>query len=181
LKNSRKLYIAFTIYTMLIVLAAILGFGGCGENGIVAPEMKSNQLSGAKNQPPGVVVGIQKDTAIHKAGLYKITVTNFLTDTLMNDFHIQFQDGITIRSEQTTPTGWIQDQNTTNFSEGRIGWLTNNTPIHSHCTCFVPHDSTLNFFVVLRFPNDGIIWNFNWQATRDGITIWSGTGHSFVR
>jgi hypothetical protein len=95
-----------------------------------------------------------------------------MTDTIVNDFHVQFDSSLTITSH-TPRSGWVTDTSTTETGKGRIGVRCNEPGCE-----FRPgeHGYPLSN-VRLASTKLSVPMTFSWQATRNGVVVAQGTGN----
>jgi hypothetical protein len=156
LKTTKIYFMALT----LAILAATL-FGCSEESSIFSPI--SGSIQHGDNPPAGnITVKVEKEY-----GGYTFKVSNTGRDTI-NDFHVQFDTTVSIIGWSLA---WQMDPNTTNLAKGKIG---------EKCR---PHDQPLLqgqnrplLWVELRFNGRKVIKTYNWQATKNGEVVESGSG-----
>ena len=162
MKNSKKLYIGFAIYTILVALFAALSFVGCSENdSILTPGFNDNC---APNAQPNVPVEVKVTRGRHDG--YYFTVKNNSIDTV-NDFHVQFADTTVRISASTFTTGWVIDQNSTDLNHGRIGVRDGGNPPAP----ILQGQQARVFWIDVNHGGD-----YDWQATKNGNVVARGTG-----
>ena len=162
--NLTKIYI--TIFALFLTAAS---FFGCSDNSnMLGVSGNSSQSQKLDNPPSGVSVVVTRDTMYNT---FRIRVTNNMTDTIINDFHVQFKNGITITTNFMCPIGWNVDPNGTDYAQGKVSYKTFGNP--------VTQGNTVDFYVQLKFKADCTIYYYDWQATRDGIVVKSGTDYNF--
>jgi hypothetical protein len=100
-------------------------------------------------------------------------LTNNTRDTIVNDFHVQFDTSVKIIGWITRP-GWIIDQATTDTAKGKFGVKAGpqGQPILPNGGIGIPLGVKLKFTSPVKKNR---MYNFNWQATRDGIVVKSGS------
>lgn len=95
-------------------------------------------------------------------------------DTIVNDFHVQFDSTVKISGWITMP-GWQIDQTTTDTAKGKIGVkkgpLGQNIPPMGGVG--IPIGVQIKFTGSTK-KNPRQWWDYTWQATRDGIVVKSG-------
>src|ERR1041384_5275432 len=99
--------IAIAIFTM--VLASMYA---CNENPIDNTNLSQGITGDAST--PRITINVTKN----EQGFYEFRVRNNTVDTIINDFHVQFDTSMTISGWVYT---WQQDPQTTDLNHGRIG------------------------------------------------------------
>lgn len=101
-------------------------------------------------------------------------VRNNSQDTVVNDFHVQFDSSVKITGWITMP-GWQIDPATTDTAKGKIGVKKGpqgqNIPPMGGVG--IPIGVQIKFTGVTK-KNPRQWWDYTWQATRDGIVVKSG-------
>lgn len=151
--------IAIAIITVLSVLSTFINTG-CGIDNITG----SNKVQPMISDSPADSIQI----AVTKvSGGYEFNLINNSQTTIVNDFHVQFDTTVSIIDWSLL---WQFDPNTTNLSKGKIGEKAGpgQQPI-------LPHQQHQVLWVKVQFNGKKIIKDFDWQATRDGVTVQSGS------
>lgn len=156
LKNTKLGFLALSI----VFFASL--FTGCTEqSGILNPA--GSNITG--DIPP---VGDVTVNVVKESGGYTFQVSNTTQDTI-NDFHVQFDSSVTIYNWSLA---WAFDPATTDLNHGRIGEKAR------------PQDQPLLpgmqnrplLWVKISFNGTNKVQTFNWQATKNGVTMKSGSG-----
>ena len=158
LKNTK-------IYFMIIsaiIMASVL-FGCSEQSGIFNPT--SSGSNGLGEAPPAGDITVR---IVPESGGYTFKVSNNTNDTI-NDFHVQFDTTVSIREWSLA---WQMDPATTNLEKGKIGEKAR------------PNDQQLLqgqqnvplLWVAIRYNGRKVIKTFDWQATKNGVTMKSGKG-----
>ncbi len=158
LKNTKIYFIVFAV----ILMASAL-FGCSEQSGILNPTGSSSHEFG--DNPP---LGEIKVKIVPEEGGYTFQVSNNTLDTI-NDFHVQFDTTVSVREWSLA---WQMDPATTNLEKGKIGEKAR------------PNDQQLLpgqqnqplLWVAIRYNGKRIIKTFNWQATKNGVTMKQGSG-----
>lgn len=157
-----------------LLLAAIFGmvvfFTACSEDNIVG----SNFENVAPVQMPvdtGITVQVGKQVG---TDFYLVTVINNSRDTI-NDFHAQMCDGVTkFLFPNTMNSGWQKSYGGNNHTDSSKIDLVTNRGLGYQPIKPGTQKQVLGFYV--GWPKDAKKRvQFNWQATKDGVTIRSGT------
>jgi hypothetical protein len=154
---------------ILAVLTALTVFiYACGETpGILGPN-GSESLFGSEtydNNGGTITLQVVKGTVDG----YYFKITNNSRDTIVNDFHVQMVDTtVLITGFSTWPSNWVMDQNTSNKTKGKVGVKTG-----QYGQPILPGQVGRPLWIDVKL---GKSQNraFNWQATRDGVTVASG-------
>jgi hypothetical protein len=164
--NLTKIYIA--LVAMFLTAAA---FFGCSENSLMNSSSSFNEPK-LSPPPPSVVV-----EPFWEGKVLCFRVTNNMTDTIINDFHVQFDSTLHIKGWITWP-GWVIDQTTTDTAKGKFGVKCGpqGQPIHPLGGVAIPLGVDLGYIKINK-RKPGQWWDFTWQATRDGVVVKSGYGN----
>ncbi len=158
LKNTKIYFLVISA----IIMASVL-FGCSEQSGIFNPTGSgSNELG---ETPP---LGDITVRVVPESGGYTFKVSNTTADTI-NDFHVQFDTTVSIREWSLA---WQMDPATTNLEKGKIGEKAR------------PNDQQLLpgqqnqplLWVAIRYNGRKVIKTFDWQATKNGVTMKSGKG-----
>jgi len=163
--KATKLTINFTLFAVFMIFSLI--FIGCSENDNLLNPAGSNESY--MDNSGGVIVEAQYTPG--NPGYYSFWIRNNMTDTIVNDFHVQLDSSFTIL-RYTPRTGWITDSQTTDTSKGKVG-----VRCYQQGREFRPgeHGYPLSN-VQLASTHLRNSMNFNWQATRNGVVVAQGTG-----
>lgn len=156
-----KIYMSITA-----VLFATSFLFGCSEDSML--NSTSNSVSYQTDSPDSNVTvepSWQGDWLVFK-------VTNNLPGIIVNDFHVQFDTAVKIVNVSTVQN-WVVDPQTTDLEKGKIG-VKGGQPIQ-------PGQFMNAVGVKLKFTGPSKVkpsasWDFTWQATRDGVTVFEGHG-----
>ena len=160
MKTTKKV-IAITILVVLSILSPFFG-AGCGNDTVTGINSSNREISG--DAADSIFVEVYKDN-----DGYRFKVINLSSTCNVNDFHVQFDSTVTITAFGTI---WQLDQQTTDLNHGKIGEKAapGQNPI-------APGQSNNNaLWVKLSYRGDTKKSSFDWQATRDGITVQEGRG-----
>lgn len=155
-----------TIFSAVFVLFSML-YIGCSDNeNLFGPSNESADM------PPAPRITVEPRW---EGGLLVFKVINNTTDTIINDFHVQFDTNVRITG-WITMVGWQIDAPTTDTAHGKIGVkkMPQGQPILPG-QAGQPVAVQLRHRVKIKKPADQW-WDFTWQATRDGIVVASGRG-----
>jgi hypothetical protein len=155
LKNT-KIY--FMVFAVILMASAL--FGCSEQSGILSP---TSSGSPSDNPPGNITVQIQQES-----GGYTFVVSNTTSDTI-NDFHVQFDSTVSITG---WALAWQMDPATTNLAKGKIGEKAR------------PNDQVLLpgqqnrplLWIQVRYNGRTVNKDYNWQATKNGVTMKSGSG-----
>lgn len=165
MKNS-KMFLKSALLTILFALAAI--FSACSENNPLGTS--TDEISPIAGLPPATIT----IEPFWVGNVLNFRLRNNSQDTIVNDFHVQFNRPLKITG-WTTATGWQIDPTTTDTANGKIGVKKGpqGQPIPPMGGVGIP----LGVQIVQRAgdKNDPRQWwDYTWQATRDGIVVKEG-------
>lgn len=155
------------LFLILAVFFAVF-FTACSEDSSVFGPNYGNDIPEREtgNQNRNITIQVVKGN--HSGYYFKIT--NNTTDTIINDFHVQMVDTtVLITGFSTWPYNWVIDPSTTNKSKGKVGIKTG-----QNGQAIQPGQTERPLWIDVKL---GRSQNraFNWQATRDGIVVASGS------
>jgi hypothetical protein len=158
LKNTKIYFMVISA----IIMASVL-FGCSEQSGIFNPTGSGSNGLGEAPPAGDITVQIQPES-----GGFTFVVSNTTTDTI-NDFYVQFDSTVSITE---WGLAWQMDPATTNLEKGKIGEKAR------------PNDQQLLpgqqnrplLWVKVRFNGRSVNKNFDWQATKNGVTVKSGRG-----
>lgn len=153
MKATRN-FIAVTIFAIFSILSTFFT-NGCGKDSVIGTDFSEYPQ---RDMVDSVTVSVTK-----LYGGYMFKVNNLTRGTIINDFHVQFDKKIRITEWSLA---WQFDTATTDLNNGKIGEKAgpNQQPVHP---------SEARDVLWIKVNPDGQL-NFNWQATKDGVTIQSG-------
>lgn len=165
MKNS-KFNFKSVFFAVLFALAAI--FSACSEN---SPLGTSNEEI---NPTTGMAPATIRIEPYWVGNVLMFRVRNNSQDTIVNDFHVQFNRPVKITG-WVTMAGWQIDAASTDTAHGKIG--VKKTPQGQPIPPMGGVGDPLGVQIVLK--NDGRNdprqwWDYTWQATRDGIVVKEG-------
>jgi hypothetical protein len=153
---------------MYLFVLAVSFFGallmGCSEHSsIMGPTSTGSKQVG--DVPPAGDITVN---VVEEYGGYIFQISNMTNDTI-NDFHVQFDTSVTIYNWSLT---WMFDPVTTDLNHGKIGEKArpNDQPV------LPGQQNRPLLWVKLSFRGENKVQTFNWQATKNGVTIKSGSG-----
>ncbi len=167
MKNT-KISIKSALFAALLAIMVI--FSACSENSNIFGPSQNESIS-INTETGNLTSNISVEVVKGNVDGYYFKVTNNMTDTIINDFHVQFIDTTTaIIGFSTFPSGWIMDNNTTDRSKGKIGVKAGQfgQPIQ-------PGQIGRPLWIDVKITRRPSM-DFNWQATRDGIVLAAGSG-----
>jgi hypothetical protein len=167
MKNS-KINLKALIFTVLISIAGI--FTACSE--------ESSIISSNYNEPTAVNLPTNSITIepYWEGQFLMFRIRNNSQDTVVNDFHVQFDTTVKITG-YIIVGGWQIDPQTTDLNKGKFGVKKgpNGQNIPPNGGVGIPCGVQLLFTGVTK-KNPRQWWDFDWQATRDGIVVKAGKG-----
>lgn len=158
--KTTKRTITIAVFSILSILSTFMN-AGCGTESITGTNITGGNHSDFV--PDSITVSVAK-----VSGGYEFTVNNNTSSTIVNDFHVQFDTTVSIIEWGLL---WQFDPPTTNLPKGKIGEKASpgQQPIS-------PHQQKAALWVKVRYNGKKVIKDFNWQATRNGIIVQSGSG-----
>ena len=158
MKTTNKA-IAIVIFSILSILSTFIN-SGCGTDSITGTGFTGHVT--ASDAPDSITITVTK-----LSGGFEFNLQNRTNATIVNDFHVQFDTTVSIIDWGLY---WQFDNNSTNLSKGKIGEKAapGQQPISPGQQHFV-------LWVKIQQNGRKINKAFNWQATRDGIVVQSGT------
>ena len=167
MKNT-KISLKSALFAALFAIMVI--FSACSENSNVFGPSQNGTFS-TNTETGDLTSNISVEVVKGNVDGYYFKVTNNTVDTIINDFHVQFIDTTTaIIGFSTFPSGWIMDNNTTNTSKGKIGVKTG-----QYGQPILPGQVGRPLWINVKITRRPTM-DFNWQATRDGVVIATGSG-----
>lgn len=156
---------------LAIFAAFMVFFSACSEDNIIGTSSNSENPS---NMPLDTGISIQVGKQVG-TNFYLVTVVNNSRDTI-NDFHAQMVDG-TMRfiSPNTMNSGWHKSYGGQNHTDSSKVDLVTNRGLGYQPIKPGQQKQVLGFYVGWGRGNTSKKLNFNWQATKDGVVIRSGT------
>ncbi|MCX7877095.1 MAG: hypothetical protein N2510_00475 [Ignavibacteria bacterium] len=164
--KTQKSNLKKTLSYVFLVLSVIIS--SCSDNSITGPgnEMQPSLSSNGN--------GITIEPYWHNSFLI-FRLRNNTRDTIVNDFHVQFDSTVRITG-YSIMQGWQIDPQTTDMNKGKFGVKSpNGHNIPPNGGVGEPFGVQLMFTGVTK-KNPRQWWDFNWQATRDGIVVKSDKG-----
>ena len=165
--KTLKLTFNFTLCAVFTVFSLI--FIGCDENNSILSPFNSDGSNSDNRDDNSVIVEAVYTPG--NPGSYSFYVRNNMIDTIINDFHVQFDSSFTIL-RHTPRTGWITDSQTTDTCKGKVGVRCNQQGREIRPGEYGYPLSN----VQLASSHLRNSMNFNWQATRNGVVVAQGTG-----
>lgn len=156
-----KLFLVFAVFFTVF-------FTACSEDSSVFGPNTNSFEPGTETGNLSRNISIQVVKGNHSGYYFKIT--NNTRDTIINDFHVQMVDTtVLITGFSTWPSNWVMDENTTCKTKGKVGIKTG-----QNGQAIQPGQTGRPLWIDVRL---GRSQNraFNWQATRDGIVVASGS------
>ncbi|MCC6865935.1 MAG: hypothetical protein IT280_07210 [Ignavibacteria bacterium] len=164
MKNSKNIFTKL-IFAIFFSIAAI--FTACSDQNPLAP---ADDFSTYSQMPPSSIT----IEPFWENGFLLFKVINNSRDTIVNDFHVQFDPGVKITGYGVV-TGWQIDPNTTDTANGKFGVKCGpqGQPIPPMGGAAIVVGVQLKFTGLTK-KNPRHWWDFTWQATRDGIVVKEG-------
>jgi len=158
MKTTKKT-ITIVIFSMLSILSLFIN-SGCGTDSITGTNFTNRVTAG--DAPDSITITVTKNS-----GGFEFNLQNRTLTTAVNDFHVQFDTTVSIIGWGLL---WQFDNQTTNLAKGRIGEKMGpgQQPI-------LPGHQNFVLWVKVQQNGKKINKDFNWQATKDGVTVQSGT------
>ncbi|MGH2574993.1 MAG: hypothetical protein ACRDFC_04755 [Ignavibacteria bacterium] len=154
------------IKTLLAVFTiSTLSIFGCSENNSILSPSKNDAeyLTDNFGENGRITVEVRRE---YQGFSFK--VTNRTQDTIVNDFHVQFDSTAVITDWSLA---WQFDPATTDLNKGKIGQRCNNNQ-----QCLAPGQSRDLLWVRVKFDGKKKKDTYNWQATRNGEVVQRGSG-----
>ena len=163
MKNS-KINFKKVIFTLILSLAAI--FSACGDDN---PLNSFSDETGISSMPPASI----RIEPFWVGNVLQFKLINNSRDTIVNDFHVQFDPSVVITGWNTM-VGWEIDPNSTDTAHGKIGVKKSpqGQPIPPMGGVGIPVGVQIKFTGTKKIRTTG--FDYTWQATRDGIVVRSG-------
>ena len=156
--KTTKRTITIAVLSILSILSTFIN-SGCGTDTITGTNTIERRNSNSSSD--SITITVAK-----VSGGFEFNLQNNTLTTIVNDFHVQFDSSVTI-----TDWGlyWQMDPNSTNLEVGRIGEKAGpgQQPVN-------PGQQHAVLWVKVRHNGAKILRKFDWQATRDGVTVQSG-------
>ncbi len=167
MKNSKN---SFSKIIVAVLFGITVFFSACSEDNILSPS--SMQEFHSSELPPASIT----IEPYWEGNVLVFRLRNNSTDTLVNDFHVQFDSTVKIIG-WVTMLGWQIDQATTDTAKGKIGVKKGpqGQPILPMGGVGIPLGVQIKFTGLTK-KNPRQWWDYTWQATRDGIVVRSGQG-----
>jgi len=158
MKTTKKA-ITIVIFSMLSILSTFIN-SGCGLDNVTGTNLTGKHTAG--DAADSITINVTK-----VSGGYMFDLTNRTRGTIVNDFHVQFDTTVKIIGWSLA---WQFDPNTTDLNRGKIGEKAGpgQQPIN-------PGQTHMVLWVQVQFNGKKVNKNFNWQATKDGVVVQSGT------
>jgi len=164
--KATKINLKTSLFIVIVFFTIV--FSACSENsGILGPNYSESLSNVETDNNNNCNITIQVVKGNHSGYYFKIT--NNTRDTTINDFHVQMVDTtVLITGFSTWPSNWVMDENTTDKTKGKVGIKTG-----QNGQAIQPGQTGRPLWIDVKL---GRSQNraFNWQATRDGITVGSG-------
>ncbi len=167
MKNSK---INFKSAIFAILFGFIIFLSACSdENSIVSSF--GEQITPSNLPPASITI-----EPYWEGNVLMFRLRNNSQDTIVNDFHVQFDSTVKITGWITMP-GWQVDPTTTDTAKGKFGVKkgTQGQPIPPNGGVGIPVGVQIKFTGVTK-KNPRQWWDYTWQATRDGIVVRAGQG-----
>jgi hypothetical protein len=161
-----------TINFKSVLLAFLFGiavfFSACSDQNPLAPSF--GEYGTTADLPPASIF----IEPYWEGNVLVFRLRNNSADTIVNDFHVQFDSTVKIIGWVTMP-GWQIDPATTDTAKGKIGVKKGpqGQPIPPMGGVGIPIGVQVKFTGVTK-KNPRQWWDYTWQATRDGIVVKSG-------
>jgi len=155
MKTTKNL-IVITIFAVISILSSLIN-SGCGSENIIGSN--SNIYETGIDATDSITVEV---TRLY--GGFEFKLNNNTHGTIINDFHVQFDKKVKITEWSLL---WQFDNATTDLNNGKIGEKAglNQQPIP-------PGQHRVALWIKVQGEGP---FNFNWQATKDGIVVQKGT------
>jgi hypothetical protein len=165
MKNSKN---SFTKIMFAALFGLAVFFSACSEDSLVSPSFEQELTYG--DLPPASITV----EPYWVGNVLMFRLRNNSRDTIVNDFHVQFDSTVKIIGWVTMP-GWQIDPNTTDTAKGKIGVKKGpqGQPIPPMGGVGLPLGVQIKFTGLTK-KSTRHWWDFTWQATRDGIVVRSG-------
>ncbi|MEO8512029.1 MAG: hypothetical protein ABI543_00585 [Ignavibacteria bacterium] len=151
-----------------VLFAFAVFFSACSEDNPL--NSASDEFNPVASMPPATIT----IEPYWVGNVLQFKLINNSRDTIVNDFHVQFDPTVKIIGWVTMP-GWQIDPATTDTANGKIGVKKGpqGQPILPMGGVGLPIAVQIKFAGVTK-KNPNHWWDFSWQATRDGIVVRSG-------
>jgi len=165
MKNS---IINFKSVLFVFLFGIAILFSACSDQNPLAPSME--EFGTSSDLPPSSIT----IEPYWEGNVLVFRLRNNSIDTIVNDFHVQFDSTVKIIGWITMP-GWQIDPATTDTAKGKIGVKKGpqGQPIPPMGGVGIPIGVQVKFAGVTK-KNPRQWWDYTWQATRDGIVVRSG-------
>ena len=165
MKNSQ---INFKSVLFAFLFGIAIFFSACSDQNPLAP---STEEFGTISDLPPASIFIEP---YWEGNVLVFRLRNNSRDTIVNDFHVQFDSTVKIIG-WVTMVGWQIDPTTTDTAKGKIGVKKGpqGQPITPMGGVGIPIGVQIKFTGVTK-KNPRQWWDYTWQATRDGIVVKSG-------
>lgn len=154
------------LFTFLFGIAILLS--ACSDQNPLAPSIE--EFSTSSELPPSSIT----IEPYWEGTFLMFRVRNNSQDTIINDFHVQFDSSVKITGWYVQ-SGWQIDPGTTDTEKGKFGVKKGpqgqNIPPMGGVG--IPVGVQIKFTGVTK-KNPRQWWDYTWQATRDGIVVKSG-------
>ncbi len=154
------------LFTFFFVIAIL--FSACSDQNPLAPSIE--EFSTSSELPPSSIT----IEPYWEGQFLMFRVRNNSRDTIINDFHVQFDSTVKITGYGMV-AGWQIDPNSTDTAHGKIGIKSTpqGQPIPPMGGVGIPLGVQIKFTGITK-KNPKQWWDYTWQATRDGIVVKSG-------
>jgi hypothetical protein len=165
MKNSM---ISFKKVMISIVFGITVFFSACSDENPLVPSFE--QEINYSDLPPATIT----IEPYWEGNVLVFRLRNNSRDTIVNDFHVQFDSTVKIIGWVTMP-GWQIDPATTDTAKGKIGVKKGpqGQPIPPMGGVGQPIGVQIKFTGLTK-KSTRHWWDYTWQATRDGIVVRSG-------
>ena len=151
-----------------ICMGILFILSACSENNPL--NSNGNEFQGSIDVLPPSTITIEPYW--HNGFLYFI-VKNNTVDTIINDFHVQFDSTVKITGWSVC-AGWQIDPQTTDTAKGKFG-----VKCGPQGQAIPPGGQAVLIGLQIKYPsprknNPNQWWDFDWQATQNGVIVKAG-------
>jgi hypothetical protein len=160
--------INFKSVLFLFLFGFAILFSACSDQNPLAPSFEE---FGTSSELPPSSITIEP---YWEGSFLMFRVRNNSQDTIINDFHVQFDSSVKITGWYVQ-SGWQIDPGTTDTEKGKFGVKKSpqGQPIPPMGGVGIPVGVQIKFTGPTK-KNPRQWWDYTWQATRDGIVVKSG-------
>jgi hypothetical protein len=167
MRNSKN---SFNRIMFAVLFGITVFFTACSDDSLVSPSFEQ-EFNTSELPPASITI-----EPYWEGNVLVFRLRNNSRDTIVNDFHVQFDSTVKIIGWITMP-GWQIDPATTDTAKGKIGVKKGpqGQPIPPMGGVGIPIGVQIKFTGLTK-KNPRQWWDYTWQATRDGIVVRSGQG-----